>query len=280
MKETVLALGAGGTNGAFGAGASIEIINQLGLSSFKGIYASSAGAYTSALLAAGQAEVCEAIWRGHVNGRKLINFFRPWNALNLGYLEKILRSGPLALDVEAVFRSQCKLKVALTRFRDGAAVYLRPKKNDIFDVMSASAAIPFLHPAVQLIRECISEWFVDGAFVDPLPVLEALKDGAQLVVAISNNCSNYQIPNSFYALGMLCKFVSSEPVSRLVHNYGSCLRGTEEILSDSRVIVIRPLEPLSLKGPLDTNQMRLNAAFDQGRVAARKAIAEIRRRIN
>ncbi|MDP1884616.1 MAG: patatin-like phospholipase family protein [Candidatus Moranbacteria bacterium] len=267
-----LVVGSGAMYGAYGAGVTAELGRQLGSKYFDSIYASSVGVFAGTYFSADQSRIMEEIWRRHIDGRKLINYFRIRNSLNLRYLENIFREGHSLLDIEEVFRSRTRLIYVLTRLRDGKAVYQTPTPLNIFRSMRASAATPILHNAVHL----GDEYFIDGAFSDPLPVAKALEDGAQFVVAVNNKRADFEIPRSFYILGMLCKFFSRS-VSQLVNDYEIRVRKSEEALQNRRVIVIRPSERLPLRSSVDTDAGRLNATIDLGIKDARVALEKLPR---
>lgn len=268
-----LVVGSGAMFGAYGAGVCAELGRQLGKEYFDSVYASSVGGFAGTFYVAGQPNIIESTWRGHVDGHKLINFFRIWKTLKLHYLEEIFQDKRSLLDVEAVFRSRTRLTYVLTRTLDGNAVYRSPNRHDIFRCMSASCATPMLHPAVQL----GNEYFIDGAFSDPLPVGEALKSDAKLVVVINNKRHDFRIAMPFHIFGLACRVVS-RPIARLVHNYEARVRETHRLLADPRVLVIRPSSPLPLRRAIDTNKARLNATVDLGIKDARNAIDEIEKR--
>lgn len=268
-----LVVGSGAMYGAYGAGVCAELARQLGSEYFDSVYASSVGVFAATFFVAGQPHVIESTWRGHVDGRKLINLFRVWRTLKLHYLEEIFQDERSFLDVEAVFRSRTCLTYVLTRISDGSAVYRSPSRHDIFRSMSASSATPMLHGAVQL----GSDRFFDGAFSDPLPVGKALESGTKLVVVVNNKRRDFRIARSFHLLGLACRFVSGT-VARLIHNYEARVQETHRLLADSRVLVIRPSSPVPLRRAIDTNTARLNATIDLGIRDARKAIDELDKR--
>lgn len=266
-----LVVGSGAMYGAYGAGVIAELGRQLGSGYFDSIYASSVGVYAATFFAAGQHEVCEEIWRKRVDGRKFINLFRVRKALKLHYLEEIFQNGRCALDVKALFLSRTKLTYVLTRLRDGENIYRSPDQDNIFKLMTASAATPILHNAVEI----DGDYFFDGAFSDPLPVRKALQDGAELVIAVSNKRRDFRIGMSFQALGILCRILS-RTVSRLVYGYEALVSETEKELYDPRVITIRPSEPLPLKSTIDTQRRRINDTIDLGIRDANSALKVIK----
>ncbi len=268
-----LVVGSGGMFGAYGAGVLAELGRQLGSQYFDSIHAFSVGVFAATFFAAGQPCIIEATWRNHVDGRKLINFFRVWRALKLHYLEEIFQDERSFLDVDAIFRSRTRLTYVLTKLPEGHAVYRSPTRQNIFRYMSASSATPVLHGAVKI----GSEQFLDGAFSDPLPVANALENGAELVVVVSNKRADFRIAKSFRALGLVCRVVPGS-VARLVHNYEARVRETERLLADPRVVVIRPSAPLPLRRVIDTNVARLNATIDIGIKDAWKAIDALAKR--
>ncbi len=272
-----LVVGSGAMYGAYGAGVLAELGRQLGPEYFDSIYASSVGVFAATFFVAGQPDVIEETWRGHVDGRKLINLFRVWRALKLHYLEEIFQDERSRLDVDAVFRSRTRLEYVLTKLPEGRAVYHSPTRENIFRLMSASCAIPVMHGSIRV----GGDEFLDGGLSNPLPVARALEDGAGLVVAVSNRGAGFQPAKSLQAIGAACKVVPGT-LARLASGYDAQryvarMQAIEMHLADPRVLPIRQ-HPLPLRGANDTNWARLKATVDLAVADARKAADELDKR--
>lgn len=86
--------------------------------------------------------------------------------------------------LKAVYGERCfgegcaSLKVVATDLATGEAVVM--EQGRLFDAVRASIAIPYILPAWQV----NGRWLVDGSYADPLPVDVAIKEGAEIILAM------------------------------------------------------------------------------------------------
>ncbi len=268
MKKT-LAVGSGALYGAYSAGVLAEFARELGGSYFDQVLASSVSVCHASFFVAGQDRVIENTWRNLVHGKRVFNPWRFWGALKLHYLESIFQDERSLLDVETLFTARTRLMFTLTRYPTGEVVYRMPTRDNIFRAMSAACGVPILHGPVRLGEEA----FVDGTFNDPLPVARALVGGADFVVAVTHRLRDQPPDTSHHVFRFVTKVLPPE-IQRLIAAHSQKMRELEELLQreSQRVLVVRPTEPLPLRGPLDTNQARLSATVDQGIADARRAL--------
>jgi len=214
-KKRALIVGTGGLRGAYGAGVVAELCRKLGPYYFDSLYASSVGTYAATFFVANQPGVIEDVWRNHVDGRKLIdytNIFKNRAVLQLGYLARIFQNGLHCLDVNAVMHSRASLFYTLTEYATGKTAFITPQKNMIFDMMSASAAMPLLHPP-KIIN---GMGYVDGSLSDPLPFLKALADGHDEVVVVYNKPSGFFVGNRYDTFSHLLAAAMPRKIGHLV----------------------------------------------------------------
>ena len=79
----------------------------------------------------------------------------------------------------STFADTCApLQIVATDLMSGEMVVL--ENGSLFDAIRASIAIPYIWPAWQV----NGRWLVDGSYADPLPVDVAIKEGAEIILAI------------------------------------------------------------------------------------------------
>ena len=272
--KKALVVGSGGLNGAYSAGAVAELGRQLGPKYFDAVYASSVGVYAATFLVANQPDTYENTWRNLVDGKKLVNFGNVVHGraiLDLEYLAEIFQNEKSWLDTEAVFANQAPT-YAVTEYPSGKTRYVRPDRLNIFHLMSASSAMPFVHWPVEI----NGKLYVDGGLADPLPVQRALADGFDRVVAVTNKQSGVYV-GKFYGFSKIASSMLPRHIAQLVKTYESRVRAAEEVIStDRRVIAIRPRRPLPLRHFIDTDKRRINEAVQMGIDDARAALQAIK----
>lgn len=273
-----LAVGCGGLNGAYGAGAVAELGRQFGPRYFDAVYASSVGVYAAAFFVAGQPNTCENAWRNLVDGKKLVNFWNPIRGraiLDLEYLTEIFQDKRSYLDTRAVFIHNIPLIFTATEYSSGSARYLKPNSKNIFTLMTASTAVPFMHGPVKF----EDMFYIDGGLSDPLPIAKACADGYEQIVAVSNKPAGTYV-GKFHDFFRFVSTTLPPQIARLVETHKNRMRAMENLTKkDSRIVTIQPKRPLPLHHSLDTDKDRINEAITMGVEDAHSA-SELLRKLN
>lgn len=264
MKKRALVIGMGGLRGAYDAGVAAELCRNLGPDYFDTIYACSAGVYVAAYFVAGQPDYVEHVWRNNLDGNKLVNFFNPISGrdiLDLEYLTYLMHSHEMLLETKKLPFGSGRLIYILTNRKTGQSVYIEPTKEQIFALMNASSALPFLHPPITIDGVA----YIDGSLSDPLPFAKALADGHDEVVVVYNKPEGFFVGSRYDTFSHLLALGLPRQVGKLVKNLKFRFQDIErELIGDPRLKVIRPKVQLPLKSILDTNKARLNACVDMG----------------
>lgn len=186
----------GGIRGAFGAGVQAGLADAgLPYGAFDALYGSSAGALNLMYWASRRPRIGCGVYTDDLIGRNGHSFFlhtSPWDLL------RRLRRGLAALDVSAVgyamtvtrpidghaVRShRAPIFVPVARFDDLSACMLDVRtlpEDQLLPTLLAGASVPVLtDPA-----EVAGTGIFDGAFLDPLPVRQAMADGCTDLVVI------------------------------------------------------------------------------------------------
>jgi predicted patatin/cPLA2 family phospholipase len=183
-NRIALAVSGGGMRGAY-AGGMVHALTDAGLAPFFDVvYGSSAGAFIGAGLLLGSGRGSAAIFYEDMACREFIDPRRfprrPLVSLDHLLDDVLVRSKPL--DWERLRDSPVPLRVVATALDDLAPHVLEPMTSAEWKLaLRATASIPLLAgPAVELHGR---RW-IDGSIGEPLPVLQALADGATHVLAL------------------------------------------------------------------------------------------------
>ncbi len=273
IPKRALVVGSGGLYGAYDAGVLVELCKALGPGYFDAVYACSVGAVTAPFFITEQLETIEQTWCTVAFG-KLIQYhnqLKRKKILNLDHLIGLFSEGRSLLDLEKLFASRMKLVFVLTEYKTGKAVYTTPSRENFFEYMRASAAIPILHGPVEI--DGIK--YVDGGLSDQLPALKALQDGYEEIVVISNRPSAYYA-QSLTGLSKLASYLLPTPIARAIRTYDLRLTAIEKAVEQDpeHFILIRPKQALPLNSFVDRDAKRVTATFQMGIRDMHRAIEE------
>lgn len=232
--------------GAFSVGAVEILYKSLGPDYFDVIYSNSVGIMQQVFYASKQIENMLKGWTECVWGKQLIRFsnvFHHKPIVNVDYLIGLYRSDKCHLDLEALKKSRADLYCVVTDHATHKPVTLNLKKEDVFQVMRATCAVPILYHEKIYIG---GRRYHDGSLTinkmfDQL-VNQLLQDGYEEVVIVVNR------------KGLL-------------------------YYHDPRVQVIEP-SSMPLRSNLDTNRNRIHATIEQGREDARYFLTKMNLTMN
>jgi predicted patatin/cPLA2 family phospholipase len=147
MKRALIIRG-GSMKGAFSVGVLVEFYRLgFGADKFEAIYSNSVGIFQQAFFSSGQIENMEKGWRDYVTGKQLIhykNVLQKRAYIDLDYLIDLYKSDKCYLDLETLKNSKPQLYCIVTDYETKEPVVLDLKKYDVFEVMRATCAVPFL----------------------------------------------------------------------------------------------------------------------------------------
>ncbi|HXV94881.1 MAG TPA: patatin family protein [Pseudonocardia sp.] len=180
-----LVVSGGGMRGAY-AGGMVHALDDAGLGdAFDVVYGSSAGAYIGAALLLGNGEGAARIFFEDMACREFIDprrFGTRRPVVSLDHLIGHILTVPKPLPWAELAASPVPLRVIVTAADDLTPHVLDPATPQEWrHALRATAAIPLLAgPPVELYGR---RW-IDGSVSEPLPVLQALRDGATHVLAL------------------------------------------------------------------------------------------------
>ena len=237
MSKRALVLQGGTMRGAFLVGALKTIHRLLGVNYFDAIFATSVGVFEQAFFASNQIYIMENTWSKYVHGNQLINFLNPLKrkpVLDLDYLVDLFQSDKSMLDIKAMRESHPNLYVFVADYKTKNLSVLDLKKNDIFQAMKATCALPFLYPKKVILNDkrCGDCWMA------PKQKLQEL---------LQSNLTDY------------------DQILAITTNKDSWLKGISHI--------IRPTKNI-LRYPFDTDRYRIIQTIKQGETDTEKFIID------
>lgn len=176
--------------GVISSGALVAL-EALGMTDvFDDVYGCSAGAINAAYFVAGQTARCTTIYYEEAVEPRFLNPLRVWKISDVDYLADTIIPQLKPLDVGAVMASATRLHVSITDARTGEPLLVEVRNAEVALplLLKASAAIPLLYNRVVAVdgHQC-----VDGGCANPLPVSEAIDDGATDVLVLLTRAAAY-----------------------------------------------------------------------------------------
>jgi predicted patatin/cPLA2 family phospholipase len=269
---TVLVVEGGGLRGAFVAGALAELEAQCSLK-FDHIFATSAGAASAAYVVAGQCQMALRIWRERTHGGQLLSplhLFRGRRLMDIRGLVDVFRND-IVLDPLRVASSSTALSIAVTNCLTGAAEHVLATRENVFDLLEATMALPLVYGRVVEVQGVP---YIDGGIADAIPLDPALKLNPARVIVISTRPFGYRKTRVRVAGNWLRFHYRAFPglwpaLRNRWETYNRCIMKVEALERLGKVAVIRPSEPLPASR-LTRDRERIVQTLELGHEAARR----------
>ena len=176
------------------------------------------------------------------------------------------------LDVGAIVSSSVEFVVAATSAATGEPVHLRPGRLEMFDVLKASCALPFLYRA-QITVGGVP--LVDGGVSDPIPVEEAYRRGARRIVVVRSRPAGY-VKEARWSSRLTPLLFRDRPavaaaMQRTAERYRRAVAFLRSPPPGCQIIHVAPARPLVTQRTTQDLEA-LRADYATGRAAAEDAI--------
>lgn len=278
LKNVGLVLEGGGMRGMFSAGV-FEAFMQQDIE-FPYAVAVSAGACNVVSYLSQQPQRTRQIIANYITDERycsIRNLLRDGSLFGFDFILKEIPQKLLPFDYDTFYKSSCQLYVGATDCHTGGTVWF-PKETmgDDFEPLRASSSLPFLAPIVHL----DGHELMDGGLADPIPIEKAMADGYERnVVVMTRNPGYYSTEN--YPLWLLKLWYGKYPklieaIRQRAANYNRQIALVEQLAAEGKVVIIRPLEPLTI-GRLDRKPQELLKLHDHGTACGLELINQIRR---
>jgi predicted patatin/cPLA2 family phospholipase len=110
-------------------------------------------------------------WRKFISGGNLVDLDWLWG----------ITIQEIRLDLKKIFNPEKEFYIGVTSIDTGQAVYLKPGRSNLEEILKASSAIPILYRNFIKINNTP---YVDGGLADPIPVIEAYRRKARSIIVI------------------------------------------------------------------------------------------------
>jgi NTE family protein len=175
MPKSGLVLAGGEIRGAYQVGA-LKAVHESRERPYDVVVGVSVGALNGALVAQGDVEKLEQLWRSLTGPRDLI---RRWPLWRLPFRRSLYSNASLRglirqyLDPDKLRASPTELHIGATCLQTGRLVFFDKHYHDLEGALLASAAVPFLFEPIEL----DGRDYVDGGVVSDIPIRKAIELG-------------------------------------------------------------------------------------------------------
>jgi len=284
-SKKALVIEGGGMRGVFLAGV-LQSFTDHAYFPFDLITGTSAGALTGCAYAARQIHIARSAFFGKLSSGQFIHISNIFNSerhiLDLDWMIDAILRGPEPLDTAALKKS-CPVIITATNCPDDRppeTVYLNSQKDDIFESLKATAAMPFLYRGFVQYKGCN---LLDGGVTDPIPFHKALETGYEdkNILVITTHPRGYRKKqDSFWVRALYERYYKEPELNCLVESMKNLYKKYNDILDDLEnahkdIKVIYPPADFSVER-LTTEPKKLLEGFEQGVLAGNDHIRKVK----
>lgn len=150
----------------------------------------SAGAYNLVTYLSGMPQKSLEIYHNFATNKEFISytrFLRGGHLIDLDWIENIAFAHS-HIDINRVYQHGKPLYVCMTDVGTGKAVYINTNHDNIQNVIKASAALPVFYREFPMVD---GRLMTDGGVANGIPVAEAIRMGARLIMVIRSRHKQY-----------------------------------------------------------------------------------------
>ena len=281
-QRKALVVQGGGMRGVYSMGA-LAALDDAGFRDvFDTVIGSSAGAINGAYFLAGQANEAVDLYVKHLSNRNFVNPIRLGKIVDIDFLVDKALKEYLPLKVEALRESPTLLEVIVTNAATARVdvVTNRQPGVDFYEVMRATAALPSLYNRKVRLGD---GYYVDGGAVDSLPVVRAMDNGADAVLAIVTRQPDYRRNGHgllYRVVGRALARGQSRAIKQIIGKPDPLFNKAMEVLEgksgDHRIVrcAVYPSELALLVSRTSSDRDRLRECAEMGRRDMRAALAD------
>lgn len=190
------------------------------------------------------------VYTDYSTGHDFINwgkFISGGNLVDLDWLWGITIQ-EIRLDLEKIFNPEKEFYIGVTSIDTGQAVYLKPERNNLEEMLKASSAIPVFYRNYIKINNIP---YVDGGLADPIPVLEAYRRKARNIMVLRSRPYSYTMKqrNSNYWQNLFLKGSPKlvEAFNRRAQKYQEAIDFMRNPPEGIRIMELNPPESFPVK---------------------------------
>lgn len=268
MKDVALVLEGGGLRAIYTAGV-LDAFLQQSLN-FSYVIGVSAGAIYPASYVSRQFGRNLQIQQQYLNDKRYMGV-RHWlatgNYVNTDFTYRRMAYELLPFDFETFLKSDTEFKVGAFNCNTGKTDYFGMadfnEHDKLLDVLIASSSLPFMSKPSVINHNP----YLDGGIAEPIPVLQAQKDGYSRQVVILTQDQHYQkspMKMNWLARKTYKRYPAvAHALSERHRVYNRALLDIDQAVIAGKAFVIRPDKPLNLSR-LDRNIDKVTAVYQQG----------------
>lgn len=265
LYEVGLVLEGGGMRGLYTAGV-LDLFIEKGIY-FRDCYGVSAGATQCSSYLAKQKGRAMQIFVDYMSDKRyasVSNLVKSGNYFDKEFSLKTIPDELVVYDYDTFAQSESNFYAVATNCKTGKAAYLKVEdmRKDI-DKVWASCSLPLLSKMVEI----DGEEYLDGGVADSIPVVHAIKNGADKVVVVLTRDIEYRkSPNKLMPLIKMRyrdypKFVKA--MKRRHAKYNKTLLKIEKLEKAGKIFVIRPKQAVEV-GRLEKDAEKMKALYNIG----------------
>lgn len=177
-------------------------------------------------------------------------------------------------DMQAFKDQPLPFHVVTTDVETGVPIYTQGDENNLEMLLKASCSLPMAYRTPLSIN---GRKMIDGGVVDSIPVVEAYNRGAREITVILSQKQGYakRPPKASWLLRRLMKKTPhlAEAMIKRAEQYNQTLAFIHHPPQDCSIKVIAPEDNFAV-GRLTTNKDKLDAGYQMGLRAAKRAVSQ------
>lgn len=218
-----------------------------------------------------QEYMCDKRYMGMKHLLKQRNFY------NIPFVFDEIPNKLLAFDYDAFEAFPGKVEAGVTNIHTGKAEYLEvPRRDEKFDVLVASCALPVLFQPVKVGKR----YYLDGGLSDSIPYKHAMEEGCDKNIVILTRERGY-VKKAERAGDLSRKLYKNYPkiaedIKNRPQQYNECMKELMELEAAGEVFVIAPETTFGI-GRTESNPDRLTRLYWEGYQQARKQMDDLKK---
>jgi predicted patatin/cPLA2 family phospholipase len=248
-----LILEGGSLKCAFTAGV-LDVLLDNNFTEFQNFYGVSSGSMAMSYFISRQRKNFIKVSRALVENPDFLSYMNSFSSsgvMNLDFLEEYVRE-TFPFDEDTALKNiEGKLvKIIATDKLTGNPHYITPTKDNWINVLMASATLPFITKGETIVE---GVKLFDGGYSDPIPVREAIKNGAKKMLIIRTRPSEERLDQSYVSWFAGYWNYDNDSISELFQNSYKTYNDRAEFLSGQKPEgidwhMIAPPHPLKSDG--------------------------------
>ncbi len=265
MKKGLVIEG-GGVRASYACGVLLAF-KELKFDQFDVVTATSSGACCGANFVAGEPEKNRFLLESYTKKGfvKFQNILTSKNVVDIDFLiDQVLKFDVPLNDVK-IKNSNKLFLIAVMDYQTGKTVYFNNREHDIFEVLRASCAMPYMYRKKVLFN---GRRYLDGGMVACIPLDKIIEEGCKEIFVIRTREKSYRKPENKIPIWVHRLAFSDSPAvvncfqNRHIH-YNRMTDLIDNPPPGITIYAIAPKKKLSLSR-LSQNNEKINTSFNQG----------------